>query len=60
MRSTWGSTAGRTASSVDRAARFGYVSAQADNQVRKFSLADGKPGLAIRAAPRPDPIALLP
>jgi hypothetical protein len=45
---------------VDRAARFGYVSAQADNQVRKFSLADGKPGLAIRAAPRPDPIALLP
>lgn len=44
---------------VDRAGRFGYISAQADNKVVKFSLSDWKPVLEIRTAARPDPIAVL-
>lgn len=45
---------------VDAAGRFGYISAQADNKVVKFSLADWKPVLEIKTAERPDPIAVLP
>ena len=45
---------------VDAAGRFGYISAQGDNKVVKFSLADWKPVLEIKTAARPDPIAVLP
>jgi YVTN family beta-propeller protein len=45
---------------VDAAGRFGYISAQADDKVVKFSLADWKPVLEIKTAARPDPIAVLP
>jgi YVTN family beta-propeller protein len=44
---------------MDRDGRFAYVSAQGDNQVIKFSLADWKQLLTIQTATRPDPIAVL-
>jgi YVTN family beta-propeller protein len=45
---------------IDPAGRFGYASAQADNKVVKFSLADWKPVLEIKTAARPDPLLLTP
>lgn len=44
---------------VDPAGRFGFVSAQGDNRVTKFSLGDWKPLLEIKTGPRPDPLLLL-
>ena len=43
-----------------RAGRFGYVSAQGDNKVVKFSLREWKPVLEIETGTRPDPLAILP
>lgn len=45
---------------TDAAGRFGYVSAQGDNKVVKFSLQDWKPVLEIPTEARPDPLAVLP
>src|SRR6185295_7572128 len=44
---------------MDRDGKFGYVSAQGDNQVIKFSLKDWKQVLTIKTATRPDPIVVL-
>jgi YVTN family beta-propeller protein len=44
---------------VDAEGRYGYASAQADNKVVKFSLADWKPVLQIKTATRPDPLIVL-
>jgi hypothetical protein len=43
---------------IDAAGRYGYASAQADNKVVKFSLADWKPVLEIKTGTRPDPLIL--
>jgi YVTN family beta-propeller protein len=43
---------------IDADGRFGYASAQADNKVVKFSLADWRPVLEIKTAERPDPLFL--
>jgi YVTN family beta-propeller protein len=45
---------------VDKTGQFGYVSAQGDNKVVKFSLNSWKPQLEIKTASRPDPLAVLP
>jgi YVTN family beta-propeller protein len=45
---------------IDSAGRYGYASAQADNKVVKFSLADWKTTLEISTAARPDPLLLAP
>lgn len=45
---------------IDPAGQFGYASAQADNKVVRFSLADWKPTLEILTEPRPDPLVVLP
>lgn len=45
---------------IDQEGKFGYASAQADDKVVKFSLADGKVISEIRTSPRPDPLILLP
>ncbi len=44
---------------TDSAGRFGYVSAQGDDKVVKFSLRDWKPVLEIKTESRPDPLAIL-
>jgi len=41
---------------LDEAGRFGYVSAQGDDTVVQFSLADWSRTLEIKTAARPDPI----
>jgi YVTN family beta-propeller protein len=43
---------------LDEAGRFGYVSAQGDDTVVQFSLADWRRTLDIKTAARPDPIIL--
>lgn len=45
--------------SVDPAGRFGYVSAQGDDKVVRFSLRDWQTTLTIPTAARPDPIIVL-
>lgn len=45
---------------TDGQGRFGYVSAQGDNKVVKFSLNEWKPVLEIKTEARPDPLAVLP
>ncbi len=44
---------------TDAGGRFGYISAQGDNKVVKFSLRDWKPVLEVRTEARPDPLAIL-
>ena len=44
---------------VDEQAGFGYVSAQGDDKIVKFSLGDWKVRLQIETGARPDPIQLL-
>jgi YVTN family beta-propeller protein len=44
---------------IDPSGRFGYVSAQGENKVVKFSLKDLRPLLEIKTAARPDPIAII-
>src|SRR5262245_3495472 len=44
---------------IDPSGQFGYVSAQGENKVIKFSLKDWKPLLEIKTAERPDPIAII-
>lgn len=44
---------------IDEAGEFGYVSAQGEDKVVKFSLRDWKPALEIKTAARPDPMILL-
>ncbi len=44
---------------LDSAGRFGYVSAQGDDKVIRFSLSDWKSTLTIPTASRPDPIIVL-
>jgi YVTN family beta-propeller protein len=44
---------------IDPAGKFGYVSAQGENKVIRFSLKDWKPSLEINTAARPDPIVIL-
>jgi YVTN family beta-propeller protein len=44
---------------VDAAGRYGYASAQADNKVVKFSLADWKSVLEVKTGTRPDPLIVL-
>jgi YVTN family beta-propeller protein len=44
---------------VDAAGRFGYVSAQGDDKVVRFSLRDWQTSLTIPTASRPDPIIVL-
>jgi len=44
---------------IDPAGKFGYVSAQGENKVVKFSLEDWRPLLEIKTAARPDPIAII-
>jgi YVTN family beta-propeller protein len=44
---------------IDPSGQFGYVSAQGDNKVIKFSLKDWRPLLEIKTAARPDPIAII-
>jgi DNA-binding beta-propeller fold protein YncE len=44
---------------IDPAGEFGYVSAQGENKVIKFSLTAWKPVLEIKTAARPDPILIL-
>ena len=43
---------------LDGAGRFGYVSAQGDDKVVQFSLADWRKTLEIATAARPDPVIL--
>jgi DNA-binding beta-propeller fold protein YncE len=45
---------------IDRAGKFAYAAAQADDKVVKFALDDWKPILEIKGGPRPDPILVLP
>ncbi len=45
---------------IDDAGRFGYVSAQGEDKVIKFSLRDWQPALEIKTAARPDPIVIIP
>jgi YVTN family beta-propeller protein len=45
--------------SLDPAGKFGYISAQGDNKVIKFSLKTWEPVLEIETAARPDPIAII-
>jgi YVTN family beta-propeller protein len=53
--------AGRAAEGIgmDEAGEFGYVSAQGEDKVVKFSLKDWRPVLEIKTATRPDPIHIL-
>lgn len=44
---------------TDASGRYGYVSAQGDNKVVKFSLHDWKVALEIKTDSRPDPLAIL-
>ena len=44
---------------IDPSGQFGYVSAQGDNKVIKFSLKDWRPLLEIKTEARPDPIAII-
>lgn len=44
---------------IDPSGQFGYVSAQGENKVIKFSLKDWRPLLEIKTAARPDPIAII-
>jgi YVTN family beta-propeller protein len=44
---------------VDDEGRFGYVSAQGEDKVVKFSLRDWRPALEIKTAARPDPMFIL-
>ncbi len=44
---------------LDSAGRFGYVSAQGDDKVVRFSLRDWQTTLTIPTAARPDPIIVL-
>ncbi len=44
---------------IDPAARFGYVSAQGDNKIVKFSLKDWSTVLEIKTDARPDPIVIV-
>ncbi len=44
---------------IDPAGKFGYISAQGENKVIRFSLKDWKPTLEINTAARPDPIAII-
>jgi YVTN family beta-propeller protein len=44
---------------IDPAGQFGYVSAQGDDKVVKFSLRDWKPVSEIKTGARPDPMVLL-
>lgn len=44
---------------IDPSGQFGYVSAQGENKVVKFSLKDWRPLLEIKTAARPDPIAII-
>ena len=44
---------------LDPSGRFGYVSAQDDATVVKFSLRDWTTVLAVKTARRPDPIVIL-
>jgi YVTN family beta-propeller protein len=44
---------------IDAAGRFGYVSAQGDDKVVRFSLRDWQTTLTIPTASRPDPIIVL-
>jgi YVTN family beta-propeller protein len=45
---------------IDDAGKFGYVSAQGEDKVIKFSLRDWRPALEIKTASRPDPIVIIP
>ncbi|MGH9936384.1 MAG: YncE family protein [Blastocatellia bacterium] len=45
---------------IDDAGKFGYVSAQGEDKVVKFSLRDWRPALEIKTAARPDPIVIIP
>ncbi len=44
---------------IDPSGQFGYVSAQGENKVIKFSLNDWRPVLEIKTADRPDPIVII-
>lgn len=44
---------------IDPSGQFGYVSAQGENKVIKFSLKDWRPVLEIKTAARPDPIVII-
>jgi len=44
---------------IDPGARFGYVSAQGDNKIVKFSLKDWSTVLEIKTDARPDPIVIV-